>query len=145
MTAKILQFSTKDGKLPHHRDTDKKSIDFDSVYNDILDSWQQAARKNSLKTLIFLSLPETARPADHEDCVNDLNVISEIERKLELKILLFSPSEKSKTHPGWVAGFTIDGKKYLLPKGMVTEANARTLNVLLFVEFKRRLKLSTTI
>lgn len=143
MTAKIFKFVSGTGDLPHHRSHDKTRVVNESdIFDNILGLWQTAARNNQLQEVIRSKLPAHAIPPLDCDCVNDLNVIAEIEKKLDMRVSLFSPGETEKNPTGWLATFTLNGKKVENPRSMVTEANARTLNMLLFVEFNRQLILA---
>lgn len=143
MTAKIFKFSSSDGTLPHHRTQDKITVVSErDIFDKVLELWQEAARNNQLQEMIRLKLPAHASPPLDYDCVNDLNVIADIEKKLDMRVSLFSPGETEKNPTGWLATFTINGKKVESPRSMATEANARTLNMLLFVEFNRQLILA---
>lgn len=143
MTAKIYSFeAAKKTKTRTKREKVKPltpSELFDTVYADIVDEWQIAAKNNKLNELVAKKLPAHCVGPLNTDYVNDLNVISGIETRLNLIRSINSP-EFSGNKMGWMVIFNKDGESYSGPPDMVLESYARAFNVLLYVEFERRLK-----
>lgn len=142
MTAKIYSFeAAKSKQKPKAKREKKKPLTpseiFDTVYADIVDNWQEAARNNKLNELIHKKLPAFCAVFETTDYVNDLNVISNIERKLGLVLSINSP-EFSGNKLGWMVIFKKGDEVYSGPPDMVLESYARAFNVLLYVEFIRR-------
>lgn len=145
MTAKIYSFEAAKKKHTEKKPKREKvkpltpSELFDMVYSDIVDDWQNAAKNNKLSELIHKKLPAHCAVSPNTDYVNDLNVIAHIERKLNLILSINSP-EFSGNKMGWMVVFKKDDDVYSGPPDMVLESYARAFNVLLYVEFERRLK-----
>ena len=142
MTAKIYKFEKKPKRVRPIREKVKPLTPgeiFDTVYADIVDDWQGYAKENKLNELMLKKLPAHCVGPQNTDYVNDLNVISSIESKLNLIRSVNSP-EFSGNKMGWMVIFNKDGESYSGPPDMVLESYARAFNILLYVEFERRLK-----
>lgn len=148
MTAKIIEFKKPSGDKPHHRKTDKAPPPrmptptelFQDVIEEVLVEWQAAAVKNKLNEYIFSKLPAKVRPPIGTDCVNDLNVISQVEQKMGIKVGVFCPEATPQNPYGWITAFHIDGHIFSTPPDMSSEANARAMNLVLYTVFTNQVK-----
>lgn len=146
--AEIFQFKKPNGNLPHHRKSDTISAQpktrheiFQDVFEDVIGDWQRFAAKNRLNEFIESKLPESAKGPDGTDYVNDLNAISTTEQKLNMMIAVFCPGSTFNNQYGWMAAFHRGKEIFSTPADMVSEASARSLNIVLFVVFSLQLKL----
>ena len=140
MTAKVYEFSrsivSNSDRENQNTSTPKTNREiFQTVSDTVLSDWQQAAVKNRLSDFIWHKLPPSAQGRLGTDYANDLNAIAIIEQKLDLKIALFSPGSTKNNPYGWLAAFQRDDEIFTTPADIVSEANARALNVVLFVSF----------
>lgn len=113
---------------------------FDDVYCDIIDQWQAYAAKNKLNEFIRNKISVPARGPVGADYVGDLNVLSDVERKLGMKVAVFYPDTTTQNPHGWLVGFHYDTEVYSAPPLMASEAYARALNILLYVGLEDQLK-----
>jgi hypothetical protein len=114
---------------------------FSEVLEDTLMAWQAAATKNRLSEHIAAKLPKYARSSDPDaDYVNDLNVLSGVERRLSIKVAVFYPGCTLQNPYGWLAAFYLDRDIFSTPPDMASEANARALNVLLYLALEDKLR-----
>lgn len=147
MTGVVLQFKKPDGKSPHHRATDvpahvektEQEI-FQEVYDIVLDDWRRFAVKNRLNEFIASRLPASSKTSDEMDYANDLNVLANIEQKLAMRVVMFYPGCTESNPNGWLVSFHYGSHIYSTSSNMLSEANARALNILLYLSFKRSLK-----
>jgi hypothetical protein len=142
----VIQF-VRDGRKPHHRDHDKpiipvKTVDdvFADVYEDIIGEWQRYAIRNRLNEFITSKIPASLRTIPEADFTNDLNALAAVENKLQLRVSLFWPGGTTANPYGWIAGFHKDTKIFTTPADMSSEANARALNILLYLGLENQLR-----
>ena len=113
---------------------------FDTVYEEIIYKWQDSAAKNSLNKYIRSRIPPHVRGLKHSDYVGDLNVISVIEQKLGMKVIVFYPECTPTNSHGWLVGFHRGKDVFSAPPHMATEAYARSLNIVLYLAFEAQMK-----
>jgi hypothetical protein len=146
MTAKILKFQKPNGASPHHRDQDRSIAVktnhqiFKDVFEDVIEDWQRSASKNRLNEYIRGKLPPMVAAGTNADYVNDLNMIATTEQKLNMMTSIFCPGCTANNPYGWMAAFHRRDEIFSTPADMVSEANARALNIVLFVLFSSHLK-----
>jgi hypothetical protein len=145
MTAKVFEFKkppeTKPKEtIPARRAALTDQEIFQDTTEDILGEWQERAIKNQLNEFIVSKIPSYARGLPDSDHVNDLNVISNIEQKLEMKVALFYPGCTPANPYGWMAAFHRGKDVFTTPPEMASEANARALNILLCLSLDFHLK-----
>ena len=146
MSAKILKFKKPTGDLPHHRQGDESLLVktnheiFQDIFEDVIEDWRRYASKNRLNEFIRGKLPPTVDAGIGADYVNDLNIIAATEQKLHMMITVFCPGFTDNNPYGWIAAFQRKNEIFSTPADMVSEANARALNVVLFVLFNSYLK-----
>lgn len=107
------------------------------VAEDLMGEWQQAAVGNRLSEYIGKKIPAFARGPKMCDYVNDLNVISNVEAKLNMKLTIFFPTEGQN---GWLVATHVGDEVYSAPPNLPSEAMARALNIVLFVSYTNALK-----
>jgi hypothetical protein len=145
--AKILEFKKSDGEKPHHRSSDtpisqpktRQEI-FQDTFEDVMGDWQRYAAKNKLNEYIISKLPSTVVGPEGTNYVNDLNAISQAEQNLRMMIAVFSPGTTFNNQYGWMAAFHRGKEIFSTPADMVSEALARSLNVVLYVAFSANLR-----
>ena len=141
----VIPFDRK-GKKPHHRKEDvalKETSDaevYHDIFENIITDWQKAAVANRLSEYIASKVPYFQRGPANTDYANDLNALSTLEQKLDLKVSLFWPGGTSINPYGWLAGFHANGQIFTTPADMSSEANARALNIVLYFTFKLNLQ-----
>ena len=142
----VLQFK-RNGKKPHHRDGDGKlpevrttDMVFYDVFDDIIGDWQRFAVRNRLNEYIISKLPFFLKGPPSTDYISDLNALSAIELKLDIKVALFWPGTTTANPIGWIAGFHKDGKIFTTPADMSSEGYARALNILLYMGLENQLR-----
>ena len=154
MTAKIIKFD-REGKLPHHRKTDKvietvsnSNLSNAEIYNDVctsvLNNWQKAAENNKLSHYIQTKIPAIAKNKKDSDYANDLNLLSSIEQKLGMVITIFSPSSTQVNPNGWFATFKFNDVIFstFSPTAiLMSESHARALNIVIYCVFTAKLKM----
>jgi len=113
---------------------------FTEVYEKVVGRWEEYAIKNRLSEYVEARLPKFARAIAPSDYINDLNTISNVEQRLGMKVVVFSPGTATFNSHGWLAGFHRGTDIFSTPPGMVSEANARALNILLWLEFEDAMK-----
>lgn len=145
MTAKILEFKkpeaqpafTPGGPAAVRRLKSNAEL-FTECYEDVIGDWQRFAAKNRLSEYVASKLPPSSvNPT--ADYVNDLNVISAAEQKLDMKVSMFYPGCMMSQN-GWMATVHIGKEIFSTPPDMASEANARALLIVLFLHFKAVLK-----
>lgn len=67
--------------------------------------------------------------------IEDLNILSQIERMLGLNSVVFSPTCTDANLTGWIAGFNMADCMFSSPE-MNTEAKARAFSILLFLRLR---------
>lgn len=146
MTAKVFEFKRGD-KKPHHRVTDKPlTVElsdaeiFQDVQEDIMGDWQRAAVKNRLSEYIASKLPSFIRGPEGTDYANDLNALSQVEQKLNLQVAIFYPGCTFSNPIGWLVSFHRGEDIFSTSSDMASEANARALNILLYLSFEMQMK-----
>ena len=111
---------------------------FAECYEDVIGDWKRFAAKNRLSEYVASKLPPSSvNPT--ADYVNDLNVISAVEQKLDMKVSMFYPGCVMSQN-GWMATVHIGKEIFSTPPDMASEANARALLIVLFLHFKAVLK-----
>lgn len=144
MTGKVLSFDAAKRaksapKKPPAKPKTTQEI-FEDVYSDIIDEWQACAIKNGLNEYIRKKIPVHARGTADADFVGDLNVLARAELKLGMKVSVFYPDVTHSNPHGWLVNFHLDKEVYSAPPLMASEAYARALNILLYVELTAQLK-----
>ena len=147
MTAQVLSFkkalASKKKKEEKVESPVEKKSNYD-LYQDVVDQvlgeWQMAAERNALSDYIYSKLPLLARGPRSADYVNDLNVISTVERKLGLTVAVFSPGATRNSLIGWSAAFHRGPEILGCPPDMASESMARSLNIVLFLVYDGLLK-----
>jgi hypothetical protein len=150
MTGKVLEFKRKDGMKPHYRSTDAPNTSipvklrtnieiFQDVYEGVIADWQRFATMNKLNEYICGLIPSHVRGA-FTDVLNDLNAISVIEQKLDMKVAVFYPGCTMNNPYGWLVAFHRGKEIYSTPPDMASEANARALNIILYLVFGSTMK-----
>lgn len=150
MTAKVIEFPAgKKKEGPATKPPAAKLVQrlittseiFDDCYENLIGDWQAAATKNQLSEFIQRKLPKHVRSSDEQaDYVNDLNVISAVERRLNMKVAVFYPECTHSNPYGWLAVFHRGKEVFTTAPDMATEAAARALNILLYLAFEDQLK-----
>jgi hypothetical protein len=143
MTAQIYTFSKdrkKSGKPTTLVRVKTEAEIFQDTFEDVLTDWQRAAVRNKLNNYIDSKLPIFLKCPTGTDYTSDLNALSVIERKMDLKIALFWPGCTSANPIGWIAGFHRGATIYTTPSDMVSEAAARAINIVLYLTFEYHLK-----
>lgn len=145
MTAKVLDFNKARQRTlvepPIQKTTEKSSIDvFHEVYQKTQDAWQYNAFRNKLNVFIESQIPKIVFTPKGGDYLNDLNLLSEIERKLGMNVVVFCPGSTKENVYGWLAGFHRDEDVFSTPPDMATEANARAFNILLFIALETQFR-----
>lgn len=145
----VYEFKRPDGTKPHQRVADilvdttaqkTNSEIFNDVYQDVIGNWQRFAQRNHLNEFIRDSLPAKAHGPEGEDYVNDLNVISKVEQKLDIRVSIFYPGCTTTNPLGWLVVFHRGTEIFSTPPDMVSEANARALNIVLYLAFEATMK-----
>lgn len=144
MTAVILPFKKSKSavKLDNGsfiRPQTKAEIFLD-IRDDIILEWQRFATKNKLNDFILSKLPSHCKGVENTDYVNDLNALSNVERLLNMKVAVFYPGCVQNSQFGWLAAFHFDDEIFSTPPDIMSEANARALNIVLYLTFVYRLK-----
>lgn len=151
MAAKIFEFKKPEGDKPHHRSSDaalqpmsvraKTNHEiFCECFDDVIGEWQASAAKNQLSNYIASKLPVACVAPLGTDYVNDLNVISNIEQKLEMRASVFYPTTTHANQHGWMATFHLGKEIFSTPADMASEANARALLIVLYLRFQAVMK-----
>lgn len=148
--AEILPFKKKSGESPHHRFGDVPTTTFKipntpldvflDCRDDIIGEWQRNAVQNNLNEYFFSKLPHNARPPKNSDCVNSLDILGSIEQKLEMIVASFYPGGTPNNVYGYLAAFTFKGEIYTTPPDIMSEANARAMNVLFYLSFIKQME-----
>jgi len=140
MTAKVYQFKrpTRDPKQPPSVEIKSNHDIFRDVLDDVLGEWQQAAVRDKLDTYIIEKLPPKMKVKGR--ILDDINLLSRVEKKLELRTAVFSPGTGSGNPLGWLAAFHRGTEIFATPPDMASEAAARALNIVLAVSLERTLK-----
>lgn len=102
---------------------------FTSLVDELNVQWSLYASQDKLNQLVANKL--NVPPHDY---VNDLNMISAIEERLQRPVIIFHPGATHANPSGWLAGFHYDGIAYTTPE-MVSEAYARSYALILRESF----------
>lgn len=113
---------------------------FQETWEDVLHDWQIHATKNHLSEFIKAKLPYFAQGPDNADYLNDLNVVVFAEQKLGMKVTMCYPGVTPSNPDTWIVGFYHRNEVFTSSPEMMSEANARALNILLFLSFSYRMK-----
>ena len=113
---------------------------FQDVFDEIITEWQMFAAKNRLSEYISSKIPPKAKSEDNADYFNDLNVLSKVEVKLDMRPVIFCPTATSTNPYGWMVSFHVGKQVYSTSPDMATESSARALAILLFLKFSRTLE-----
>lgn len=149
MTAKVISFATVKKKERPLAKPDpaapKRLLTTEQIFNDcyenLMGDWQAAAARNKLSEFIERKLPKHVRSSSEQaDYVNDLNVISGVERRLGMKVSVFYPECTHQNPYGWIAAFHRGKEVFSTAPDMATEAAARALNILLCLALEDQLK-----
>ena len=136
----------RNGKKPHHRKDDGTVVKvltigeiYQEVFEQVVDDWRKFAVKNRLNEFIISKIPDPNKSLVDIDYTCDLNALSALEQKFNIKVSLFWPECTSANPYGWIAGFHKDGVIFTTPSDMSSEAYARALNILLYLGLEHRL------
>ncbi len=147
MTATVLSFkkalASKKKKEEKVESSLERKSNYDlyrDVVDEVLGEWQMAAERNALSDYVYSKLPLLARGQRHDDYVNDLNVISTVERKIGLTVVVFSPGATKHSMLGWSVVFHRGQEILGCPPNMASESMARSLNIVLFLVYDGLLK-----
>lgn len=77
----------------------------------------------------------TLKPRLDSTVIEDLNILSQIERMIGLNSVVFSPTCTDANMTGWIAGFNMADCMFSSPE-MNTEAKARAFSILLFLKLR---------
>jgi hypothetical protein len=122
-------------KLKQNKSTlDIKSI-FINVADELIVTWEYFAKRKAINELLIDEL----KLDEKKDYLNDLNNIADLEKKIGIVYVCFSPRSLHKDQTGYVAGFSIDDESFAGPE-MISESYARAFNILLFSYFMKVLK-----
>ena len=77
----------------------------------------------------------TLKPRLDSTVIEDLNILSQIERMIGLNSVVFSPTCTDANLTGWIAGFNMADCMFSSPE-MNTEAKARAFSILLFLKLR---------
>ena len=108
---------------------------FQDVFDEVIGEWQAYAAKNRLNEYIHSKLPPKAKVDSSADYLNDLNVISAVERKLEMRVVMLYPGATLSNPYGWLVSFHVGKNVYSTSPDMASESSARALAILLFLKF----------
>lgn len=145
MTAKVYQFTPRPlevgvlapGVPPEHQTPSEVFI----VLNETIQGeWAAHAARNRLKEYFESKLPANARGQKGTDYLNDLNALSNVEQRLDMEVLVFYPRCTPSNPYGFLAGFHIGEEIFSTPPDISSEANARALNILLYLALTRHLR-----
>ena len=149
MTAKVVDFAqvrqSKGDKPPANivpsKPTKLKTEFeiFQDVFDEVVADWQSYASKNRLNEYIASKIPPKAKLDSSTDYFNDLNAISKVEQKLDIKSVIFCPTVTMTNPYGWMVSFHVGKQVYSTSPDMATESAARAFAVLLFLKFTRTL------
>lgn len=142
MTAKVYPFKrpTRSSKAPPPDVEAKSNIEiFRDVMEDVLGEWQQAAVRDQLDAYIIGKLTPRMKISKGK-FLDDLNLLSKVEKKLDMRVASFCPGASPANPIGWLAAFHRGTEIFATPPDMASEAAARALNIVLFVSFERTLK-----
>lgn len=106
------------------------------IADDVLTGWEKHARNNKLHEFFMSQVPSHCKSTSIQ--LVDLNLISGIEQKLNMRTQITSPEFQSENNLGWIAGFRFNDLTYESPP-MVNEAYARCFAILMFLKMKREL------
>ena len=70
-----------------------------------------------------------------DDAIQDLNVLSKLERMVGINPIIFSPTCTDANMVGWISGFYMAECMFSSPE-MDTEAKARAFSIILFLRMK---------
>ena len=104
---------------------------------------KQVVGKSDFEFLVVFKryLPEEVttdfykRGTSIDKAIEDLNILSKIERMIGLNAVIFSPTCTDANMTGWIAGFNMADCMFSSPE-MNTEAKARAFNIILFLELR---------
>jgi len=142
MTAKVYQFKrpVRSARRPPPDVEVKTNMDiFRDVLEDVLGEWQSAAVRDQLDSYIIGKLPSKVKVTKGK-FLDDLNLLSRVEKKLDMRVASFCPGASPANPLGWLAAFHRGTEIFATPPDMASEAAARALNIVLFVSFERTLK-----
>jgi hypothetical protein len=143
VTDKIIPFE-RPSKSPPAEPAKRRALTnaeiFADAYEDVIGEWEAAARKGLLNEYIQDNVPSPARSHHPISYVTDLSTIAEVERRLDMRIAVFSPGTTFNNQNGWLAAFHHDKDIFSTPPDMVSEPLARALNVLLYLRYSSLLR-----
>lgn len=113
---------------------------FQDTQEDVLGEWQHYAARNQLNDYIASKLPSMAKGPKGSNYVGDLNVLSNIEQKLDMKVAMFYPGASYSNTVGWLAAFHRGKEIFSTPPDMASEGYARAMNIVLHVTFEYHMK-----
>ena len=151
MPADILDFNSAHTNKEHKPKQKTKSSTvqriitnqdvFNEVREDILDRWEKHSSKNTLSAFIHSKIPAHVRGAVNADYLNDLNIISSVEKKLEMRVIMFYPDAVTPDNQhNLLVGFKRGKDVFSTPAINESEAHARALNILLYLGLEFKLK-----
>ncbi len=101
--------------------------EFQRIVEYVLTEWEAAYYSGTFKTFISKKLNIEV------DNIFDLNVIANVEKSLGMEVAIFYPKTLPHNMNGYIAGFN-HSKFALATPEMASEAEARLVNILLFLE-----------
>ena len=145
MTGEVIEFPGPDSKKRRRKSGKEQQVAmthlktnhdiFSEVTEDVLGEWQRYAVQNRLSEYVSGKLPARVRGPVLSDYVNNLNLLSETEQKLGMKVAIFYPGCTLNNTYGWLVAFHRGKEIFSTPPDMATEAIARALNIVLYVSF----------
>jgi hypothetical protein len=144
VTDKIIPFEPvrrkKEPEVPAKRRALTNAEIFADAYEDVIGEWEAASRKGLLNEYIQDNVPPPARAHHPISYVTDISTIAEVERRLEIKVAVFSPGTTFNNPNGWLVAFHHDKDIFSTPPDVVSEPLARALNVLLYLRYSSLLR-----
>ncbi len=125
----LSEFRKKKELAKYKESREHSQTAFQSTVDKVLLEWEDAWFHNSIDQYISHRLGVKKKD------VFNLNALSNVEKALGMEIALFYPRALQHNMNGFIAGF--NHKKYALATPeMASEAEARVLNILLFLEIR---------
>jgi hypothetical protein len=146
VTAKVYQFKSREDKKPRTKKQPpdvfaKTNMDiFKEVTDDVLGEWSRAAARDQLNEYIGSKIPAKARLKTDAEYIKNLNALSMIEQKLDMKVALFYPGCTAANPIGWMAAFHRGKEVFTTVPDMASEGHARSMNLVLSIAFLATLK-----
>ena len=139
-SAKILNFSralktAAKIKTPIEQPKFKTNFEvFQDASEEVYLEWEKLAAKNRLNEHFLSKLPPNF--IEPNASINNLSFLSNCERKLDMKVAVFSPTTTSSNPLGWLVSFQLGKAVYSTQPTMASENVARAVCILLYLKFK---------